>query len=455
MTAEPGTLTIRGGRLALPLDDHTEQICVVEGDLQITGGRISNIGVARDDRGEVIDARGLLVMPGVIDPQVHFREPGLTHKEDLHSGSRACAAGGVTSFLEMPNTKPPTIDRAALDWKLHRARETSLVHYGFFVGATPSNLPELLALEPAEDVAGIKIFMGSSTGTLLVSERADLDRIFAHGRRLIAVHAEDEARLKARAELIGDTADPALHSVIRDAESARIATAVALELSERYQRRLHVLHLSTAEEVELLRERGKGGGRVTAEVTPQHLLLHAPEIYARLGTRAQMNPPLRDARHAAALWRGLREGVLDCVATDHAPHTLAEKAQGYGKAPSGMPGVETSLAAMLDAAHRGLCKVEEVVGWMTEGPRRCYRIHGKGRLELGFDGDVVLVDLARTRTIDEGAIRSRAGWSPFEGVPLTGWPVATFVLGQAVYRDGEIIEARAARPLRFEQGAVS
>lgn len=456
------SLIIRGGTLALPDGDPQEpgtRIRRVLGDLAIEDGVITAVGrvppASAED--EVVDATGLLVMPGVIDPQVHFREPGFPQKEDIGSGSRACAAGGVTSFLEMPNTQPPTTSRAAFDDKLERAARTSLVNYGFFIGATPTNLDELLATEADDDICGIKIFMGSSTGTLLVNDAADLARIFGNGRRLIAVHAEDEARLVERKKTFGATTDVAMHSRIRDAEAARLASALALELSERFDRRLHILHLSTADEVALIAERGQGVrkvdgrtySRVTAEVTPQHLTLIAPEVYARLGTRAQMNPPLREQEHAEALWRGLHAGLLDCIATDHAPHTLEEKAKGYGAAPSGMPGVETALAVMLDAAHKGRCAVEDVVRWMTLGPARCYRIANKGALIAGFDGDVALVDLGSTRTVESRTIRARVGWSPYEGLPITGWPVATFVGGRAVYRDGELVESGVGAKLRF------
>jgi dihydroorotase len=442
------TTLIRGGRVALPFKTG---IRLVESDLEIKDGKIAAIGAGvGSGADEVIDARHLLVMPGVIDPQVHFREPGLTHKEDIGSGSRAAAAGGVTAFLEMPNTRPPTTTIEALEAKQARAAATSLAHYGFFVGATPDNLSTLVALDRRDDVPGIKIFMGSSTGTLLVDKREDLDRIFAHGHRPIAVHAEDEARLKERILAFSGRSDPEVHSEIRDETTAVLATELALDLSEKHGRRLHVLHLSTAREVELLRARGKGAGRVTAEVTPQHLLLHAPEAYRRLGTWAQMNPPLRSEEHSAALWAGLRDGTLDCIATDHAPHTREEKSAGYPSSPSGMPGVETALALMLDAAHRGLSSVEQVVAWMTEAPARVWRIIGKGRIELGYDADLALVDLGLVQRIEDRKIRSRAGWNPFEGVPLTGWPVCTILAGQTVFRDGEIVEAPgAAQPLRF------
>lgn len=432
--------------LALPALPGTDEARFIPGDLQIEDGVITQLGVVSSDVGEVVDARGLLVMPGVIDPQVHFREPGATHKEDLASGSRACAAGGVTAFLEMPNTNPTTTTYETMAWKKARAAETSLVDFGFFIGATPDNLG---VLNGVEQVCGIKVFMGSSTGTLLVSKDEDLDRIFGHGSRLIAVHAEDEARLVERKAAFGAEATVFDHSEIRDAESALLATRRALALSDKYGRRLHILHMTTKDEAELLRRHGKGNGRVSCEVCPQHLLLFAPEIYQRLGTKAQMNPPLRSRAHAEGLWAAFNDGLVDCVATDHAPHSLEEKAKPYGQAPSGMPGVETSLAAMLDAAHRGLTSAGRVVHRMTQGPADCYRILRKGRLELGFDGDLALVDLEKTRRIDDGPIRSKCGWNPFEGVPLTGWPVATFVRGAAVYREGELVEGSRAEPVVF------
>jgi dihydroorotase len=436
-----GALTIRGGTLALPSG-------LARGDLVIEDGRISAIGEVSDlrARGEVIDAEHLLVMPGVIDPQVHFREPGLTHKEDIGSGSRAAAAGGVTAFLEMPNTNPPTTTELALAQKTERAIETSAVDFGFFIGATRDNTE---VLSSARGVPGIKIFMGSSTGSLLVSERADLERIFASGSRLIAVHAEDEARLKERKAHFALRTDPAAHSEIRDPETALLATKLAVELSDKYSRRLHVLHMSTKEEAELLRAHGKANGRITAEVTPQHLLLHAPDAYRALGTRAQMNPPLRAKEHSEALWSALLDGVVDCIATDHAPHTLDEKAEGYPKAPSGMPGVETALPLMLDAAKRGSGTVVDVVRWMCAGPARVYRIEGKGAIEIGFDGDLALVDLSAARTVGERGYFTKVGWSPFEGMRLSGWPVITIVRGRVVFREGAIVGPAMGRPIRF------
>lgn len=432
--------TIRGGQLLTAAG-------LVDGDLQILDGKIHAVGEVKEELGERIDATGLVIMPGVIDPQVHFRDPGLTHKEDLHSGSMAAAAGGVTSFLEMPNTVPNTTTEEAMAKKKARAAEVSVVNYNFFIGATDKNLE---VLNSVPNVCGIKIFMGSSTGDLLVDEQAALERIFGHGRRLIAVHAEDETRLKERKAAFAHRTDVEAHPELRDAEAALIASKRAIALSEKYDRRLHILHVSTGDEVQLVRERGKGGGRLSLETLPQYLLLDAKEAYARLGTRAQMNPPVRFGPHREALWAGLRDGTIDCIATDHAPHTPEEKARPFGKAPSGMPGVSTSLPLMLDAAHRGLCSLQEVFRWMCAAPAQLYKMKGKGSLSVGADADLAIVDLKRTQTVEDRGIFSRAGYSPYEGMKLTGWPVMTLVHGQAVYREGEIIDGVRGQEIIIE-----
>ncbi len=432
-----GDLTIRGAELVTPQG-------VVVGDLAVAGGRIVAVGRVEREVGEVVDGRGLTVLPGIIDPQVHFREPGLEHKEDLESGSRAAAAGGVTAFLEMPNCKPPTVTREALQDKLDRATSRCRAHFGFFFGATPDNAG--LTAELGDEVCGLKIFMGSSTGTLLVDEQAALEAQFAAARVPIAVHAEDETRLKARYAEYAGQADPALHPVIRDVECATIATARALDLARRHRKRLHVLHLSTAEEVELLR--AEGNPRVTTETLPQYLFMDAT-MYAELGTRLQMNPPVRDARHGEALWAGLLDGTIACIATDHAPHTVEEKALPFGRAPSGMPGVETSLPLMLNAAHEGRCTIEHVASWMSAGPARCYDLPNKGRLEVGADGDLAIVDRKKTRTVRADELQSRAGWTPFEGWSLTGWPVGTVLMGRFVYREGELCDGVFGEALAF------
>jgi dihydroorotase len=391
-----------------------------------------------------IDADGLTLLPGVIDPQVHFREPGLEHKEDLFTASCACAKGGVTSFLEMPNTRPLTTTQTALNDKLQRAAQKCLVNYGFFIGATAENLPDLLAANPT---CGIKIFMGSMHGQLLVDEEAALDAIFCQGKRLIAVHAEDQARINQRRQEFSGITDPAIHSQIQDNQAALNATKLALKLSKKYQRRLHILHMSTAEEAELLREDKPDW--VTAEVTPQHLLLNT-DAYAKMGTLAQMNPPLRSHHDNEVLWQALRDGVIDFIATDHAPHTLEEKAQTYPNSPSGMPGVETSLPLMLTAAMQGKCTVAQVANWMSTAVAKAYGIGKKGVIAPGYDADLVLVDLNNYRPVLREELQTKCGWSPFEGWNLTGWPVYTIVGGQIVYERGKLNTEVRGEALTFD-----
>lgn len=390
-----------------------------------------------------IDAEGLTLLPGVIDPQVHFREPGLEHKEDLFTASCACAKGGVTSFLEMPNTRPLTTNQQALDDKLQRAANKSLVNYGFFIGATGENTADLLAANPTP---GIKIFMGSMHGQLLVDQDTALESIFAQGQRLIAVHAEDQARINQRRQEFAGIQDPAIHSQIQDNQAALLATQLALKLSKKYQRRLHILHLSTADEAELLRQDKPSW--VTAEVTPQHLVLNT-SAYESIGTLAQMNPPLRSPHDNEVLWQALRDGVIDFIATDHAPHTLEEKAQAYPNTPSGMPGVETSLAVMLTAAMEGKCTVPQVVNWMSKAVATAYGIPNKGAIAPGYDADLVLVDLNTYRPVLREELLTKCRWSPFEGWNLTGWAVTTIVGGQIVYDKGQLNTSVRGQALNF------
>lgn len=417
---------------------------VIESDLLCRDARIDRIDSSIDvEADETIDASGKLLLPGVMDPQVHFREPGKEYKEDLGSGSRAAVRGGVTSFLEMPNTQPPTTDQAALDTKLRLAAQKSVANYGFFIGATPDNLEALNTVHP---VCGIKIFMGSSTGTLLVNRREDLDRIFANGDRLIAVHAEDEARINERMKQFAGRTDPAVHSEIRDNQCALLATELALELSTKYQRRLHILHLSTHEEVDLLR-RNKPAW-VTAEAIPNHLLLNIAD-YEKLGGLVQMNPPIRKPEDNEALWAGLHDGIIDFIATDHAPHTLEEKRAPYPQTPAGMPGVETSLPLMLTEMQRGRCSLAEIQRWMCYGPAEAYRIANKGKVLEGWDADLALVDLDHTRPVRNEEVFSRSGWSPYAGRELTGWPLYTIVNGRVVFDHDSIRDGVLGKALEF------
>ncbi len=431
-------LLIHNARIARP--DGT----TFEGDVACEDGRITRMDASITVAArETIDAAGKLLMPGVIDPQVHFREPGNEHKEDLGSGSRAAVRGGVTSFLEMPNTAPPTTTQTALDEKLALAAQKSVANYGFFIGATPDNLEALNTVAPA---CGIKIFMGSSTGTLLVNRAEDLERIFANGTRLIAVHAEDEARINARRAQFAGRTDPAVHSEIRDNETARLATELALTLSKKYQRRLHILHLSTREEVAMLRA-GKPAW-VTAEAIPNHLFLNTTD-YARLGTLVQMNPPIRSPQDNTALWEGLHDGIIDFIATDHAPHTLEEKRRAYPNTPSGMPGVETSLPLMLTAMHDGRCTLAEIQKWMCSGPAEAYRIPNKGKILEGWDADLTLVDIEHARPVRNEETFTRVRWSPWNGRELRGWPQYTIVNGEIAFDNGYIREQTRGRRLTY------
>jgi len=432
------TLLIRNARIA------NSDGSLADGDVYCVDHRIEKVAASIDKNAtSEIDANGLTLLPGAIDPQVHFREPGNEHKEDLGTGSRAAVRGGVTSFLEMPNTSPSTTNQAALDEKLARAATKCVANYGFFIGATPNNLEDLNTVSPA---CGIKIFMGSSTGSLLVNEEKDLDRIFGNGNRLIAVHAENEARINARkAEFAGRT-DPAAHSEIRDNECARLATELALKLSKKYQRRLHILHLSTREEVAMLR--ADKPDWVTAEVIPNHLLLNIAD-YEKQGAFVQMNPPIRQAEDNEALWSGLHDNIIDIIATDHAPHTFEEKKLPYPNTPSGMPGVETSLPLLLTEMKAGRCTLAEVLKWMCYGPAQCYRIPNKGKILEGWDADLALVDLETSRPVLNEEVFTKSGWSAYAGRELTGWPQYTVVGGQVVFSKGKIIEGVLGRPLSY------
>ncbi len=420
-------------------------------DIGVRDGRVVEIrGLGQADAGEVLDARGLHVLPGVIDTQVHFREPGNEHKEDLESGTRAAALGGVTAVFEMPNTNPPTIDADALADKLSRARGRAWTDHAFFAGATPENIELLAELEREPGCCGVKIFMGSSTGTLLVPDDDTLERVLRAGRRRAAVHAEDETRLIERKSRIVAGGGPEQHPVWRDVETARLATERLLAMVARVARPVHVLHVTTAEEMDLLRA---APDIVTVECTPQHLTLCAPDCYERLGTYAQMNPPIRDDTHRQALWRAVADGTVDVIGSDHAPHTREEKDRPYPDSPSGMPGVQTLVPVMLDHVAAGRLSLERLVDLTSAGAARIYRIAGKGAIEAGFDADFTLVDLKARRTITNDWIASKCGWTPFDGQAVTGWPLATVIRGNIVMREDELQGQAQGLPVDFEDSA--
>jgi len=429
---------IRNATVILP--DAVERVNVL-----LDGNRIASVDAPDSaSADEVIDARGLHLIPGVIDDQVHFREPGLTHKEDLEHATRACAKGGITSFLEMPNTRPTTTTLAALEDKLSNAAQKCRVNYGFYIGATPDNVD---VLKSAQRTPGIKIFIGSSTGDLLVDSQEALERIFAETTLPICAHCEDEATVRANAARLGGGTSIHDHSLIRDNKAALIATKRAVELAQRHKHRFHVLHVSTAEEVEFLRTTSD---LITGEACPHHLFFSVDD-YDRLGSLIQMNPSIKSKADCEAVWRGLLDGTLEVVATDHAPHTLEEKRQPYPKSPSGLPAVENSLALMLNEVHHGRCLLSQVVSWMCEGPARVWNLKNKGAIREGYDADVVLLDLQKSQTILNENQLTKCQWSPWHGTTLTGWPVRTWVMGQTAYADGKVSESVRGQEILYER----
>jgi dihydroorotase len=415
-------------------------------DVGVSGGRIAALGdFAQGSAGEMVDCRGLHILPGVIDSHVHFREPGLTHKEDLESGSRGAVLGGVTAVFEMPNTDPTTTTAEALADKVARASHRMHCDFAFYVGATRENTPHLGELERLPGAAGVKVFMGSSTGSLLIEDDDGVRNVLQAIGRRAAFHCEDEYRLRERigARLTGD---PRSHPVWRDDVAALTATQRLVRLARETGRRVHVLHVTSRQEIAFL---ARHKDVASAEVTPHHLTLAAPDCYARLGTYAQINPPVRDAAHRDGLWRGIAEGMVDTVGSDHSPHLHEEKDKPYPASPSGMTGVQTLLPTMLDHVHAGRLTLQRLVDLTSAGPARVFGIAGKGRLAAGYDADLTVVDLKRRETISNRWIASRAGWTPYDGVAVTGWPVGTFVRGVRAMWDGEIASPAAGEPVRF------
>ena len=418
-------------------------------DLGVAGGRIVAVGTMSGigaDAARTIDCTGLDILPGVIDTQVHFREPGMEHKEDLASGSEAAVMGGVVAVFEMPNTRPNTDSAAAIADKLARAAGRMWCDHAFYVGATNRNAADLAELERLPGTAGVKIFMGASTGDLLVSDDAILAEVLGSGHRRVAIHAEDEGRMQARADE-RRPGNPASHPVWRDDESAIAATRRILALARAARRRIHVLHVSTPAELELL---ARHKDIATCEVTPQHLTLAGEEAYPRLGTLAQMNPPIRSGAHRDGLWHWLGQGVPDILGSDHAPHTREEKAKPYPDSPSGMPGVQTLLPLMLTHVAAGRLSLQRLIDLTSAGPQRVFGLVGKGRIAPGYDADLTVVDLKKRWSVDSAWLRSRAGWSPFEGAEMVGKPIGTIVRGQVAMWEDELGEAPRGEPFQFE-----
>ncbi|MEZ5995056.1 MAG: dihydroorotase [Hyphomonadaceae bacterium] len=417
------------------------------GDVGVIGGKIVAIGdLAQASAGSVVDAKGLHVLPGVIDTQVHFREPGNEHKEDLETGTRAAALGGVTGVFEMPNTAPPTTSIDALNAKVARATGRAHVDFAFYAGATEENAAQLGEIERTPGCCGVKTFMGSSTGTLLVGDDNGLERVIRNISRRGAFHAEDEARLNARKALARE-GDWTSHAEVRDDQAALIAVQRLIAMARKYGKRVHVLHVSSAAEMRFL---ASAKDVATVETLPQFLTFAAPAVYERLHGFAQMNPPIRYPADQAALWSlGIAQGVVDIIATDHAPHTREEKAQPYPKSPSGMPGVQTLVPVMLTHVNEGRLTLQRFVDLSSAGPQRVFQIEGKGRIALGYDADFTLVDMKARRVIRNKDQATRCGWTPFDGFEAKGWPMATIIRGQIVMQDGEVVTPSSGAPLRF------
>ncbi|HEY6024692.1 MAG TPA: dihydroorotase [Pseudolabrys sp.] len=421
-------------------------------DIGIRAGRFAAIGdLSRASAGEVMDCRGLHLLPGVIDTQVHFREPGLTHKEDLESGSLSAVMGGVTAVFEMPNTDPLTVSADALADKVRRGHHRMHCDFAFFVGATAGNTGHLAELERLPGCAGIKVFMGSSTGSLLVADDAGLRAVLEKIRRRASFHAEDEPRLNERKNLRVEN-DARSHPVWRDDVAALKATQRLVTIAHETGARVHVLHVSTVQEIEFL-----AGHKDVAsvETTPHHLTLEAPACYERLGTRAQMNPPVRDAVHRVGIWGGIKNGVVDVLGSDHAPHTREEKAKTYPASPSGMTGVQTLVPIMLDHVNAGRLSLLRFVDLTSAGPARLFGIAAKGRIAVGYDADVTVVDLKRRETITDKWVASRAGWTPYDGVAVVGWPVGTLIRGRKVMWEGSLASPSQGECVRFLETLAS
>ncbi|TIU52572.1 MAG: dihydroorotase [Mesorhizobium sp.] len=416
-------------------------------DVGVTGGRIAAIGDLRQaSAGETIDCRGLHILPGVVDSQVHFREPGLEHKEDLETGSRAAVLGGVTAVFEMPNTNPLTTSEATLADKVRRGSGRMHCDFAFWVGGTRDNAREVGDLERLPGAAGIKVFMGSSTGDLLVEDDEGVASILRNTRRRAAFHSEDEFRLRERLDERIE-ADPSSHPVWRDEIAALRCTERLVRIARDVRARIHVLHISTAEEI-LFLEQHKDVA--TCEATPHHLTLSADD-YARLGTLIQMNPPVRDKRHRDGVWHGIAQGIVDVLGSDHAPHTLAEKAKSYPASPSGMTGVQTLVPIMLDHINAGRLTLQRFVDLSSHGPQRIFGMARKGRIAAGYDADFTIVDMKRRETITNAQAGSKAGWTPYDGKQVTGWPVGTVIRGQRVMWEGEIATPGQGRAVEFSE----
>jgi len=424
--------------------------CYIEGELKdvdiaINNGKIHQIGQIFEEAKEILNAKGQTVLPGCIDTQTHFREPGSTDTEDLHSGSRAAIAGGITSVFEMPNTNPPTANKIEFQKKMDLAKNRMYCNYAFYFGATPDNANELADLKYLEGCCGIKLFAGSSTGDLLVQHEKDIEKVFQSSSKVVAVHSEDEEILNINKKLI-KKGDVHSHPIWRSAECAISSTRRIVKIAERYKKKAHILHVTTKEEIDFLSQHK---GNITFEITPQHLTIYAPDCYDKLGTYAQMNPPLRDKSHYDRLWYGVKNNFNDTIGSDHAPHLKENKEKNYPNSPSGMPGVQTLLPVMLNHVNNGKLSLEQLMNCICENPVKIFGIKNKGFIKEGFDADFTIVDMNKKIVIENRNIESKCGWSPFDGFEFKGTPVSTIVAGEIKMKDGKILGNPEGKPIKF------
>ena len=425
--------------------------CYIEGkltkvDLGLSGNKIKKIGKIELNSSKVFDATDKVVLPGIIDTQVHFREPGSTDAEDLESGSRAAVLGGVTSLFEMPNTNPPTSNLVEFEKKLQLAKDRMHSNYAFYFGATPENIEQLSQLKNLKGCCGVKLFAGSSTGKLLVDKEADIEKVISNSDRVVSIHSEDEEILKVRKKFI-KKGDVHSHPIWRDAESAMSSTRRVVKIAERYNKKIHVLHVTTKEEVDFLAMHKKN---VTFETTPQHLTLYAPDCYDKLKTYAQMNPPLRTKEHHDRLWVAIKNNIVDVLGSDHAPHTKENKNKEYPNSPSGMPGVQTIFPVMIDHVNKGKLSLEQLIKLMCENPCRIFGIKNKGYIKEEYDADLTIVDMNKEQVIKDEMIASKCGWTPFNNYKVKGFPVGTIVNGNLVMSEGKVISKAQGQPMLFK-----
>ena len=424
---------------------------IIEGllDIGIKNGKISQMGsLYQSSSQQEISLKGLHVLPGLIDTQVHFREPGLEHKEDLSHGSLSAVKGGITAFFEMPNTLPPTAAPQDIEDKIKRAEQKSWCDFAFYLGAVKENKDQLSKWEALQGCPGVKLFLGNSTGSLVLEDEESLKQVFSNRKRITAVHSEDEARLQERRPL--SHAKPVHarnHPIWRDAEVCFISTKRVAALARKYKAPIHILHVTTKQEIEFLSQHKD---IASVEVTPQHLSLSSPDCYEEYGSFAQMNPPIRDKNHQEALWRGVKSGVVDMIGSDHAPHTIEEKEKAYPGSPSGMPGVQTLLPLMLNHVNQGRLDLKSLVKLLAHNPAKRFRLKNQGQIKEGCKANLTVIDLKAKRKIEGKWLASKCGWSPFENWTVRGWPIYTFLNGKKVMAEDQVLGGPSGQKIKFE-----